>query len=73
MNYHTKREIESAARFNDERRMCEALDGCFSSYDHREAQDIVRRHASPFMVTTFGSTTYFGDVEINDWGHTCPR
>lgn len=73
MNYHTKREIERAARFNDERCMCEALDGCFSSHAHREAQDIIRKHGSRPMVREFGSTTFFGDIEINSWGHTCAR
>jgi hypothetical protein len=73
MDYYTRTEIERAARFNDERRMCEALDACFGSRDLDEAQDIIREHASPFMVQNSGSGIRFGDIEIDSWGHSCPR
>ncbi len=73
MNSWTREEIERAARYGDERMMCDALDNCFSNREFDEAQEIIREHGSRSMVTKFGPTTFFGEIEIDSWGHSCPR
>lgn len=73
MDSYTRQEIERAARWGDERQMCDALDRIHSTSDLREAREAIREHASPIMAREIGRTMFFGDVEIDDWGHTCPR